>query len=149
MPMATVEAVIEALTRFGAEDDETENVYQLYQIFEGFESLPNRELAMPAMFSLLERFPEGLFGSPGPLVHELEAMPRSEYQSALQRSVARQPTDHTVWMVNRLLNSNLSPESRQSWLGVLHSAAEHPRAPSSVRESALDYIQHQKRRGNA
>ena len=147
MPVETVQAVIEALSSFEAAHDETENFRRLYQILEGFDSLPNRELAMPAMFSLMERFPEALFGSPGPLVHELEAIPG--YQPLLQQSLARQPTDLTVWMVDRLLNSKLSSEDRQSWLGTLRSAAEHPRAAIPVRESALYFLQHQERRGNA
>ena len=147
MPMETVRAVIEALSSFEAVQDETENLHRLYQILEGFDSLPNRELAMPAMFSLMERFPEALFGSPGPLVHELEAIPG--YQPLLKQSMAKQPTDLTVWMVNRLLNSKLSSEDRRSWLGILRSAAEHPRAAIPVREAALCFLERQERRGYA
>ena len=144
--MKTVQAVIEALASFEAEHDETGNMHRLYQIFEDFESLPNRELAMPAMFSLLERFPEAQFGSPGPLGHELEAIPG--YEPLLKESLAKQPTALTVWMVNRILNSNLALKDRKTWLDTLHSAAKHPHAPPFVRESALHFIERQERRGN-
>jgi len=63
--------VIAALNSFEPSRDDTDNLYRLYQLFEGFRSLPDRNRVAPAMFSLLERFPDAEFGSPGPLVHEL------------------------------------------------------------------------------
>lgn len=70
-----IAVVIAALNSFEPARDDTDNLYRLYQLFEGFHSLPDRERVMPVMFSLLERFPDAEFGSPGPLVQELEAIP--------------------------------------------------------------------------
>src|SRR5262249_6949360 len=68
-----IKAVIDALNAFQPGRDDIDNVPRLYDIFSDFSSLPHRERAMPAMFFLLERFPDAEFGSPGPLVHELAA----------------------------------------------------------------------------
>jgi hypothetical protein len=86
--------VINALLEFRPSDDATESVRRLYQILCEFAAIPGRARAVPAMFSLLERFPEAEFGSPGPIVHELEAI--SEYRVALRGSLHRQPTLLTV-----------------------------------------------------
>lgn len=133
---------IAAIESFVPTDDDTDNVYYLYQIFEGFRSLSHRERAIPAMFSLIERFPEADLGSPGPLVHELEDIP--EYQPLLRESLHRQPTDLTVWMVNRILNSQLDPAQREIWLNELRAALTHPLSPTSTKESAYDFLQHQR-----
>jgi hypothetical protein len=94
------------------------------------------------MFGLLERFPDAEFGSPGPLVHELEAIPG--YLPLLRDSVRRQPTYHTVWMINRLLNTKLPSEQRASWLLELRAAPEHPLASEQTRRSAEDFPEAQR-----
>jgi hypothetical protein len=95
---------------------------------------------MPAMFSLLERFPDAEFGSPGPLVSELEVIPG--YETLLELSVARQPTELTIWMINRILNVS-SSEGHARWLSKLESTLHHPLASAHVREAARMFIQHQ------
>jgi hypothetical protein len=66
-----VAVVVAPLNSFEPSRDDTDNLNRLYRIFEGFGSLPDRDRVAPAMFGLLERFPDAEFGSPGPLVHEL------------------------------------------------------------------------------
>ena len=137
-----ISETIAAIESFVPTDDDTDNVYHLYQIFDGFRSLSHRERAVLAMFSLIERFPEADLGSPGPLVHELEDIP--EYQPSLRESLHRQPTDLTVWMVNRILNSQLDQAQREMWLNELRAALAHPLSPTSTKESAYDFLQHQR-----
>jgi len=55
---ASIESVIVALQSLIPSDDDSENVRRLYEIFAGFRPQSGRELAMPAMFALLERFPD-------------------------------------------------------------------------------------------
>jgi hypothetical protein len=136
-----VAVVIAALNSFEPARHDTENLYHLYRLFEGFRSLPGRDRAVPAMFSLLERFPDPEFGSPGPLVHEIEAIP--DYLPLLRDSVRRQPMHLTVWMVNRLLNTNLPSDQRASWLAELRAALEHPLASEQTRIFAQDFLEHQ------
>jgi len=136
-----IAAVIAALNSFEPSRDDTDNVYRLYQLFEGFRSLPDRERAAPAMFGLLERFPDAEFGSPGPLVHELEAIP--DHSALLRDSVRRQPTFLTVWMINRVLNTELPSEQRESWLSELRAVREHPLASEQTRTFAEEFLEHQ------
>jgi hypothetical protein len=141
MSAEKINVVIAALESFQPTDNGTQNVGMLYEIFRGFRSLNAREGVMPAIFSLLERFPEADLGSPGPLVHELEAI--AGYQPLLRELLHRQPTDLTVWMVNRILNSELPAEQRELWLSELESAGKHPRSRESTSESVKDFLEHQ------
>ena len=84
--------------------------------------MPDR--VAPVMFTLLERFPDAKFGSPGPLVHELEAIPG--YMPLLRDSVRGRPTHLTVRMINRVLNTNLPSDQRETWLSELRAAFKHP-----------------------
>jgi hypothetical protein len=114
--MASVEATIDALNAFVPADD-GKDVTRLYEMLEGFGSLAGRERAVAPIFGLLERFPDADLGSPGPLVHELEAI--DGYQPFLRESLRRRPTATTVWMVNRILNAPLTEEDRRAWMNEL------------------------------
>jgi len=132
-------AMIAALDTFTPADKE-ENPGRLYDIFSGFDLLPPESRApfLPAMFGLIERFPEAEFGTPGPLVHAIESIPG--YESLLQVSILRQPATLNVWMVNRILNSTISPEMRANWLQVLRVVLAHPSASTKSREMAGDFL---------
>lgn len=94
----------------------------------------------PAILGLIERYPEAELGSPGPLVHELEAIPG--YESFLRDSVARKPTYLSIWMVNRILNSELSADERSVWLQVLRTVLIHPLASADLRQGANEFLEH-------
>jgi hypothetical protein len=74
------------------------------------------------MFGLMERMPDVELGSPGPLVHTLEAIPG--YESYLVNSVRKQPSLLSVWMVNRMLNSPILEDHRQFWMALLQESVE-------------------------
>jgi hypothetical protein len=96
----------------------------------------------PHLFQLLERFPEEDFGAPGPIVQALEELPGVE--PLLRESLERKPTQHTMWMVNRILNSQLDDTSRASWMQALEAALQHPAADDLARESATEFLQYQR-----
>jgi hypothetical protein len=144
--VTSVDATIAALKAFVPTGD-GKDVAGLYEILEGFGSLPGRDRAIRAMFQLMERFPDADLGAPGPLVHEIEAI--DGYQLLLRESLHRRPTEHTLGMVNRILNSRLSEEDRRSWMKELFAVAHHPDAPVSARQAAQFFIDHQKGRAGA
>ena len=67
------------------------------------------EAAIPELFGVMERMPDADLGSPGPLVHTLEAL--KGYEVELIRSVSRSPSLLSVWMINRILNTDVRPSS--------------------------------------
>jgi hypothetical protein len=99
---------------------------------------------MPAIFSLLERFPDAEFGLPGPPVHALEAIPG--YEPLLRDSLRRQPGWQTVTMVGRILNTRLPDDQREAWLSELRAAGEHPLAGEQTRCFVEMYLEIQRGR---
>lgn len=92
------------------------------------------------MFALMERLDDVDLGAPGPLVHALESTGR-DYEAPLEESVRRKPSPLSVWMVNRILNTD--PPDRQSWLDLLTLAAAHPLASEATHADARDFLAHQ------
>ena len=144
----TVDDLLSDLQAFAPTDDGADNVHGLNELLAGFAALPGCERVAPALLALLERHPQGDFGTPGPLVHALESQPG--YRDLLAASLERQPTELTAWMANRLLNSKLAREERGEWLKRLTAVASHPKAAAGVRDSAIRFLDFQaSRQGTA
>jgi hypothetical protein len=137
----SVDTIIESLGQFVPSASKDENVHSLYGLLKDFSSVPIRRRAMPAMFALLESYPDADFGWPGPLVHELEAI--DGYEPELKDSIRRKPTYTTVWMVNRILNSGLSEQARREWLSELRAVCDHPGALPDAKEQAREFLDYQ------
>lgn len=94
----------------------------------------------PVMFRTMERLEGVDLGTPGPIVHTLESWPGG-YEKLLAQSVQRKPTPHTVWMVNRILNSD--PPDSESWMALLRSVAKNPTASAETKNISKGFIKHQ------
>lgn len=93
----------------------------------------------PLLFRFMERLEHCDLGSPGPVVHTLEALP--SYAMHLTESVLRKPTALTVWMVSRLANAE-GPECAE-WLALLRSVRSSPLASEEVRKEAAECLEFQ------
>lgn len=93
----------------------------------------------PLIYSLMERLDDADLGSPGPIVHTLEAW--DAYPPLLAESLRRKPTPLTVWMTNRLLNTD--PFNSREWLELLRLAAHHSAASAETRADARDFLEYQ------
>ena len=94
-----------------------------------------------ALFALFERLEGKNLGSPGPIVQTLEKL--ADYQTDLIVAMQRQPTTYSVWMVNRVLNTPLTPELRRYWLDLLRAALSHPSASEATKADAERFIEYQ------
>jgi hypothetical protein len=92
------------------------------------------------MFALMERLDGVDLGSPGSLVHALEAT-SPDYEEPLKASLRRKPVPLSVWMVNRILNTDRS--DRAQWIQVLTMAANHPLAADETRHDAQEFLRQQ------
>jgi hypothetical protein len=52
----------------------------------------------------------------------------------------------SLWMVNRILNSELPDDIRRSYVALLNEAATHPSAPETVRDDARGFVEFQMRK---
>jgi hypothetical protein len=110
---------------------------RLYQLCDEVADIDSGIWCAPAMFAVMERLDSADLGSPGPLVHTLEAWP-AQYELHLVESVRRRPAPLSVWMVNRILNQH--PVDCETWLGLLRDAAEHPAASETTKQDARDFL---------
>jgi hypothetical protein len=139
----TYEEIVAGFRALKASDFDLMNVNaqgreRLYELTDAVMTLPTPERMIPEMFAVMERLPESDLGSPGPLVHTLETFPG--YQEELVKSVRRRPTVLSVWMINRILNTDLASDVRGDLMALLREAEVHPEATSEVREQARDFI---------
>jgi hypothetical protein len=141
----TADQIIASLESFVAKDDGGDEE-TLYDIIEAFDALSDRHRVLPFMFAVMERYPHADLGSPGPLVHSIEQLPVAEFEPLLRSSVERQPGQLNVWMVNRILNSSLSPQHRAELLALLDRVNSHPCASETTRQTAERFVKHQAER---
>jgi len=136
----TCDEIISGLRGLRDEDFGDYVPQKLYDITEAVPKLSSPELVVPELFAVMERFPDAELGTPGPLVHTLESL---DYTRELVASIRRRPTPHGVWMVNRILNSDLAETDRQFYLDLLTSVTAHPHATESARDQAQSFIEFQ------
>ncbi len=61
---------------------------------------------IPAVLRLFERFPDGEFGEPGPLVHAIEKYYRRGYENHLLEFLQVKPTKRALWLARRIVNAH-------------------------------------------
>ncbi|MCR5609160.1 MAG: hypothetical protein K6G26_08870 [Lachnospiraceae bacterium] len=95
------------------------------------------------LLKFMENNPNIDYGMPGPIVHYMERDCMKGYDNLLYSSVKRKPTIHTLWMLNRLINS---PEliNKKKYINLLESISVNPIETEMIRNEALFYLQYQK-----
>ena len=91
---------------------------------------------------LMEENPNLDFGVPGPAVHFVEKFFQKGYEELLLESVNRIPTIHTLWMLNRIINSP-ALKDKEKYLSALKSISENENELDSVREEARSFLSFQ------
>ena len=117
---------------------------RLWELTDALMSVPRPERAIPELFRVMERMPDTDLGSPGPLVHTLEAF--NGYEIELMHSVRRVPSLLSVWMINRILNTDVPTDVRRSYMSLLSEAAIRPDVPKAVRDDAHHFLELQTRK---
>jgi hypothetical protein len=87
------------------------------------------------------------FGSPGPLVHFVETFNGVAYVQALTTSLDRKPTQHTAWMMNRVLNGARTPSARRALVDAMSRARSHPDADAETIATLDRFLEHQRDAG--
>jgi hypothetical protein len=112
------------------------------QIVKELERVDGGRDAIEPVLRLMEQNEATDFGMPGCLVHFVERFYGDGYEERLLESIARNPTPHTLWMLNRVANG-ASGETRQELLAVMSSIADDPNANDVTRHTAKEFLEHQ------
>jgi hypothetical protein len=95
--------------------------------------------AVVPILELMERYPLVDFGNPGALVHFVEQFDSVEYDTVLARSVQKSPTLHTLWMLNRILNS-ANEQEEEKYIEILEAVADNKAIPKEISERAEFFL---------
>jgi len=129
-------SLIELLTNNVNSDNFIEVAYEVTDRLEGKDFAYD---AIQPILELMEKNPGVDFGAPGPLVHFIE---NYQYKEQLIQSLHRRPTEHTVWMLNRMINASTG-ECKEELLEELRKVVEHPKADDSTIATSRDFIEFQ------
>ena len=85
------------------------------------------------------------YGMPGPTVHFVERFFMRGYETLLLESIQRIPTLHTLWMLNRIVNSPKLAD-REKYIEALKSITERNDISEEIRQEANDFLRFQEGR---
>ena len=106
-------------------------------------SRPDSAQWVPLLLAFVERLDGVDLGSPGPIVHALEALGES-YRPYLADSLRRKATPLTVWMANRILNQD--PQDAGHWLALLRQAEQSGSSSPETVHEAREFLAYQRSR---
>jgi hypothetical protein len=134
MDVAPIIAVLDAFQ----DVDDKQQMDAMIEAVKKLTDSPQSE-ATESLFHVFERFPEHdgyeTFWS---ILHLLERTPG--YERELVNSLARQPNEFNVVMVNRMLNAKIKDADGVDLIGLLRQVVINERAPADARKRAQDYI---------
>jgi len=140
--MTTQEIIIE-INRMNVESsDDFGSLERIDELTDLLKINSDGYLACEYLISLLERYSNVEFGTPGEPVHTLEKF-RGHYEFFLYQSLERRPTQMTVWMLNRIINAETNAEQKNELLDRLKNCLNHPLANEMTKESTLTFLKYQ------
>jgi hypothetical protein len=100
------------------------------------------EKIISSLFKVFENNSNFYFGNPGNLVRIVEKFYKSEnYKTELYKSVKRKPTEHNLWMLNRLLNS-FDDEQKEEGINLLKYIINSDNS-GNIKDLSKDFLEEQ------
>lgn len=130
--------MIEELIKEMEEHIDSDDFYNIEE--ECMSKIEKADLGLDAVKQLLlfmERHPLSDFGMPGAIVHYVEKFYENGYEDLLIDSVTRRPTLHTVWMVNRIMNTG---ENADRYEKILNDVVTRQDIEEEIKNSAKEFI---------
>ncbi len=94
------------------------------------------------VLELMEEYPLVEFGSPVPLTHFIESFYKEykdQYEKQLKESLERNPTVHTVWLLNRVINGE-QDEKKLELMRILNSICKNDKIHKKIRNVAGNFL---------
>ena len=127
--------ILEVLTE-NIKKEDFEAIYEILNIIKEEDSM----LYIEWILHFMEENPKIDYGMPGPLVHFMEKKYKKGYEKLLLESIKRKPTEHTVWMLNRILN-DVNLEDRNVYMDVLKAIVKDSKYDEELRSLAKEFLE--------
>ena len=95
-----------------------------------------------ALLKYMEENPLIEYGMPGPVVHFAERYYQKGYEQLLFDSLSNKPTQHTLWMLNRIINSPTLVD-KEKYITLLRDISTDATVDENVRQDADKYLDYQ------
>ena len=129
--------ILEVLTE-NIKKEDFEAIYEILNIIKEEDSM----LYIEWILHFMEENPKIDYGMPGPLVNFMEKKYKKGYEKLLLESIKRKPTEHTVWMLNRILN-DVNLEDRNVYMDVLKAIVKDSKYDEELRSLAKEFLEYQ------
>lgn len=129
--------ILEVLTE-NIKKEDFEAIYEILNIIKEEDSM----LYIEWILHFMEENPKIDYGMPGPLVHFMEKKYKKGYEKLLLESIKCKPTEHTVWMLNRILN-DVNLEDRNVYMDVLKAIVKDSKYDEELRSLAKEFLEYQ------
>ena len=129
--------ILEVLTE-NIKKEDFEAIYEILNIIKEEDSM----LYIEWILHFMEENPKIDYGMPGPLVHFMEKKYKKGYEKLLLESIKRKPTEHTVWMLNRILN-DVNLDDRNVYMDVLKAIVKDSKYDEELRSLAKEFLEYQ------
>ncbi|MCP1994308.1 hypothetical protein [Flavobacterium sp. HSC-61S13] len=140
-----LQPIVDFLDSHHWSDDEAEFALIQYDIVDVMEQNQIGVESVQPILELMEKHPLVEFGSPGPLTHFIEKFYQENsrfYEDLLLQSVLKQPTVHTVWLLNRIING-VKTENSLELIQVLKSISVNTAIHQEIRLVAVNFLEYQ------
>jgi hypothetical protein len=109
-----------------------------YEITDELVKLENSFEAIEPIIKLIESNPDVDFGNPGPLVHFLEEFDEKQYDEKLVKSICKNPTGHTLFMLNRIING-IDSDRKKEYLNLYNFVINSSNSSSDAKKVAQEF----------
>ncbi len=121
------------------ENDSSDSLYKIDEAIEELRTIDNNDIeTVYSLLYIIEQNNSYNFGSPGSITHYLEGFYGKGYTEALIESLKRCPTEHTIWMLNRIINAK-SEDEKKPLLDILEKIYNSKEYDQKIRNLALEF----------
>lgn len=111
-------------------------------ILKDIEQLENSEEAIEPLIKIIQENSEFDFGNPGEIVHFLEKYDEEKYDKILVNCIKENPTEHTIFMFNRIINS-VTTEKKVEYLEMYKELLESNKINVNLKNRIKEYLNFQ------
>lgn len=114
-------------------------IYISEDVTEELEETQNPFDAVEPILRLMECNPDVDFGVPGALVHFVEKFYKNGYEEKLLDSLKRNPTKHTIWMLNRIINGS-DEESKDLYIKIMKEILDSNKTGKDIKSLIEQFL---------
>ena len=113
-------------------------------ILEKIDKVENSHYTVKSLIKIIQENPEFDFGNHGEIVFFLEKYDEEKYDRILVESVMEKPTEHTIFMMNRIING-ASDEKKSEYIELYMKILCGNRINNDLKNIINEFLEFQKR----